>query len=296
MGTVVWQLNDCWPVTSWAAVDGDGRKKLLWYALRDACAPHLLTIQPRDGALQVFGVNDSVLESWRGDVTVRADAFRRNGSRRAQHPTGGGAAGRRVDLAAGRGRAPPTIPAAELLVARTPSGAVALHFFVPDKDLRLPDPESQVEVLDDSDADDPDVAEILVTATALARHVALLADRLSPGAVSDDALVTLLPGQSHTFRVCRRHRERLGAPSASAASRSAAPSRPGLRRRRPTETRQPASGGGPPDMLRITDDDHHEDRQQHQQKRPRRAPTGAAHCRHRTAGGGVGAGEPVATR
>ncbi|MFC7484554.1 hypothetical protein ACFQX7_37285 [Luedemannella flava] len=26
-GTVIWQLNDCWPVTSWAAVDGDGRRK-----------------------------------------------------------------------------------------------------------------------------------------------------------------------------------------------------------------------------------------------------------------------------
>lgn len=26
-GTVLWQLNDCWPVTSWAAIDGDGRLK-----------------------------------------------------------------------------------------------------------------------------------------------------------------------------------------------------------------------------------------------------------------------------
>ena len=34
MGTIVWQLNDCWPVTSWSAIDGDGRRKPLWYALR----------------------------------------------------------------------------------------------------------------------------------------------------------------------------------------------------------------------------------------------------------------------
>ena len=33
-GTIVWQLNDCWPVTSWAAIDGDGRPKPLYYALR----------------------------------------------------------------------------------------------------------------------------------------------------------------------------------------------------------------------------------------------------------------------
>ena len=37
-GTIVWQLNDCWPVTSWAAIDGDGRRKPLWYALRAAYA------------------------------------------------------------------------------------------------------------------------------------------------------------------------------------------------------------------------------------------------------------------
>ena len=199
MGTIVWQLNDCWPVTSWAAVDGDGRKKLLWYTLRDACAPHLLTIQPRDGALRVFGVNDGT-GSWRGDVTVQRIRF--DGTVLAAHSTRlvvERLAANSISLPAAVST--PDDPDAELLVARTPSGAVALHFFVPDKDLQLPDPELQVEVLDDSATDDPDVAEILVTATGLARHVALLADRLSPGATSDDALVTLLPGQSHTFRV-----------------------------------------------------------------------------------------------
>ena len=48
-GHVVWQLNDCWPVTSWAAVDGDGRRKPLWYALRRSYRDRLLTLQPRDG-------------------------------------------------------------------------------------------------------------------------------------------------------------------------------------------------------------------------------------------------------
>src|ERR1041384_6436219 len=43
MGSVLWQLNDCWPVTSWAVVDGAGRLKPAWYALRRAYAPRLLT-------------------------------------------------------------------------------------------------------------------------------------------------------------------------------------------------------------------------------------------------------------
>jgi beta-mannosidase len=46
-GAIVWQLNDNWPVVSWAAVDHDEHRKPLWYALRDAFAPRLATLQPR---------------------------------------------------------------------------------------------------------------------------------------------------------------------------------------------------------------------------------------------------------
>ncbi|WP_439331905.1 hypothetical protein [Nonomuraea deserti] len=65
MGTIVWQLNDCWPVTSWPAVDGDGRLKPLWYALRRAYADRLLSVQ--DGALAV--VNDTG-EPWSGQLRL----------------------------------------------------------------------------------------------------------------------------------------------------------------------------------------------------------------------------------
>ena len=34
MGTLYWQLNDCWPVASWASVDGYGRYKALHYEAR----------------------------------------------------------------------------------------------------------------------------------------------------------------------------------------------------------------------------------------------------------------------
>jgi len=57
-GSIVWQLNDCWPVTSWSAVDGDGRAKPTLYALRHAHADRLLTVQPRDGGPAAVLVND----------------------------------------------------------------------------------------------------------------------------------------------------------------------------------------------------------------------------------------------
>jgi len=38
-GALVWQLNDCWPVTSWSIVDYYHRKKPAFYTIRRALAP-----------------------------------------------------------------------------------------------------------------------------------------------------------------------------------------------------------------------------------------------------------------
>jgi beta-mannosidase len=38
-GALVWQLNDCWPVTSWAVIDSAGVVKPAWHTIRRALAP-----------------------------------------------------------------------------------------------------------------------------------------------------------------------------------------------------------------------------------------------------------------
>lgn len=45
MGTVVWQLNDIWPVASWASIDYYGRFKALHYAERKMFAPVLISCE-----------------------------------------------------------------------------------------------------------------------------------------------------------------------------------------------------------------------------------------------------------
>ena len=73
-GTVIWQLNDCWPVISWAAVDGDGRRKPLWYAVRRSYADCLLTVQPEGEGLVAAMVNDG-LSTWSAGVVVARQDF-----------------------------------------------------------------------------------------------------------------------------------------------------------------------------------------------------------------------------
>ena len=41
-GTLVWQLNDCWPGASWSSIDAHGKWKLLHFALKDAFAPTII--------------------------------------------------------------------------------------------------------------------------------------------------------------------------------------------------------------------------------------------------------------
>lgn len=44
-GALVWQLNDCWPVTSWALIDSAGTPKPAWYAVRRALAPLAVAVR-----------------------------------------------------------------------------------------------------------------------------------------------------------------------------------------------------------------------------------------------------------
>jgi beta-mannosidase len=43
MGTLYWQLNDCWPVASWSSLDYHGRWKALHYMARHFYAPLLIS-------------------------------------------------------------------------------------------------------------------------------------------------------------------------------------------------------------------------------------------------------------
>jgi beta-mannosidase len=58
MGSIFWQLNDCWPVASWSSIDYYGRWKALQYYARRFYAPVLVSPHVEDGALAVYIVSD----------------------------------------------------------------------------------------------------------------------------------------------------------------------------------------------------------------------------------------------
>ncbi|MCC2318086.1 glycoside hydrolase family 2 protein [Cellulomonas chengniuliangii] len=192
-GAIVWQLNDCWPVTSWAAVDSDERRKPLWHALRHAFADRVLSVHERDGRRVLAVVNDSP-ELWRGVVALRRELFDGTPLAAASQPVSVGA--RSVALIPlPEEVATPGEPRREVLVAEL-DDVRAVHLWAEDLDLDL-DPSPVEAVATPADGG----YRVDVTARSLARDVTLLVDRLDPDAVVDDALVTLPAGARATFWV-----------------------------------------------------------------------------------------------
>lgn len=215
MGSVMWQLNDCWPVTSWAAVDGDGRKKPLWFAMRSAYADRLLVLTPRTGepltpggpgdagtpgepvtqpgAPALVAVNDT-RTPWR----LTAVVTRRNLSGDIL-----ASASLDVEVAAGDATtsalpasvASPGDPLREFLLVEA-GDQRTWWFFAPDRDIPWPAADFTTEVT----VDGP-VVRLAVTARTILRSLTAFPDRLAPSAEPDRADVTLLPGESAVFTI-----------------------------------------------------------------------------------------------
>ena len=68
MGTLYWQLNDAWPVTSWSSIDYYGNPKVLQERLKTLYAPVLLSLDKKDYG--VFVTSD-LLRNINGTLSVK---------------------------------------------------------------------------------------------------------------------------------------------------------------------------------------------------------------------------------
>lgn len=69
MGSLYWQINDCWPVASWSSTDYYNNWKAVHYAVKDAFEKTIISCVEKDSNLLVYVVTDS-LKSIQGELSV----------------------------------------------------------------------------------------------------------------------------------------------------------------------------------------------------------------------------------
>lgn len=196
MGTVWWQLaDDATPSAgSGALLDRDGRPTPVWYAVRDAYADRLATVQPRGHELVLHLVNDSS-RWWR--VAGCAERIRLDGTLRYGRPIHAVVAPRSVArITLDACLASPRDPAGEALVIDV-GGTSAWWWFTdelpPAKRPDAPAP-GCVRVAEVARSGDRLVVD--VTSTTVVRDLVSSLDRLGAHATVDRQLVTLRPGRA----------------------------------------------------------------------------------------------------
>jgi beta-mannosidase len=202
MGSLYWQLDDCWPVASWSSVDYFGRWKALQYYARRFYSPVLLSPHVEDGTVKLYVVSDRT-EPLRAELRVRLLDF---GGRALSDTT------TPVEVSPLTSKTYQTLPVAALLKGQDPS-KVFLHcellaggnvvtantvYFRPFKDLSLPAPHVSTQL-----ALTRGLTTVTLSTDRLARDVYLSAEGLE-GSFTDN-FFDLLPGQTVTvaFRSSR---------------------------------------------------------------------------------------------
>ncbi len=195
MGSLYWQIDDCWPVASWSSIDYTGRWKALQYYARRFYAPVLVSPHEEDGEVRVVGVADG-RAGFRGELTCSLLNF--DGQVLWEDT-------RQVGFGTDSAEVLARYSKAELLRDRDPRTVVFVVklqrqgrevarnelFFVRPKELVLPDPDLRVAV----SAQDSG-ATVTVSAARFARAVFL-----DPGDTEGhfaDNFFDLLPGESRT--------------------------------------------------------------------------------------------------
>ncbi len=75
MGTLYWQLNDCWPVASWSTVDCYNNWKAAMFGIKDAYADVLITLDSTDKKNWAVNVTNDLLKNIPGVLHLSIHDF-----------------------------------------------------------------------------------------------------------------------------------------------------------------------------------------------------------------------------
>lgn len=199
-GSVIWQLNDCWPANSWAIVDVYGHRKPAWHAVRKCYEDRILAFKYSDSHQWISVVNDSQV-TWNGVLTI--SRFDMSGEEQAtlsyqvQVPPNSASDFDYSHLMRGN-----VDLSTELLVAQMDSKR-AFKFLAEDKEIHYPKPEYSVEVSRMTEG-----LSLTIHAGTLLRDVCLFVDRIEPDSMVNDSFFSLLPGEVKVVEVTTKSPEK----------------------------------------------------------------------------------------
>ncbi|WFB59939.1 glycoside hydrolase family 2 protein [Paenibacillus sp. BR1-192] len=200
MGTLYWQMNDCWPVASWAGMDYLGRWKALQYAAKRCFRDVSLSVESKEQEIRVHLVSD-ISEAVQGTLKVQLFDFNGKELYGSEQPI---RAEEQASLVVFRAAADELLrghdPSEVVLVAQWLQDGVVVDsktfYFVNDKHLRLHSPAISVKEVEGSDG-----TAFVLESNVLARHVWLSAEE--EGFYSDN-FFDLIPGIPVTVSFSRR--------------------------------------------------------------------------------------------
>lgn len=194
MGSLYWQINDCWPVASWSSIDYTGRWKALHYAAKRFYAPLLLSPVEEQDRVSVYLVSDLMTEQhstlrlelltfsgeqiWRREKSVRIPPL--SSAVYEELPISLFAAGDRKNMF--------------LYCSLEPPSNDACYYFAPVKELHLP---KGVPILSTRQIDEG--FEVTLCSQVLLRHVQL-GFSASSGHFSDN-FFDLVPNKEHRVHI-----------------------------------------------------------------------------------------------
>lgn len=198
MGSLYWQLNDCWPTISWATLDYFYRWKASHYAVKKAFEPIIVTAAMKEDMLEVYTVSDLLkprnaslileLMDFSGNVVFKED--------------------KRISIAANTAAAIFTINPAEWLKNNSDSSLLLnmklisdgdvitdnIFYFTEPKNLNLPKANPYFELKQDKEG-----YLLTVSSPTLVKNLYL--ESLDPDAFFSDNFFDLLPSVSKTISI-----------------------------------------------------------------------------------------------
>jgi len=193
MGSLYWQINDCWPVASWSSTDYYQRWKAVQYFARDAYKNSIITSVEENGNFRIYGISD-LLVAQKGLLKLKLIDFKGitlwEKTVKTQLPANGSKVIFEADTAelvslVGRKKC--------LMVSTFESGKNVIdsdyHYFTKVKDLALPDPGINLDI-----QETPDSYAVVIYSENLSKNLFLTSTNTE--VQFSDNFMDILPGQS----------------------------------------------------------------------------------------------------